>query len=297
MKTKRVIIGIASLIVASGLLFTSCRKKKEEEQDTDTAAASDNSYAERLTNDMAAIGDQAGGSGGLTTYKLGLGNAVILSPCAVVSFYNSNTTNTDTVTVDFGLGCMGSDGKFRQGMIRYTYTGGNAYRDSGIVITMTPVNYKVDGNAISGSKSITNQGRINGIMTWAITANITIVKANNGGTVTWNCTRTKRLLNTSTVFTNYATPINWASARIGITGTASGVTANGTGYSADVTSELIRDFGLCNGTNNRVQFIQGTIKFKPDDKTLWRYIDFGNGACDNVGTFTIGNWSTTFTLN
>ena len=309
MNTKRIFIGITSIVVVAAMMFTSCKKKEKEEQDTDTAAASDNSYAERLTNDMSAIGDQAGGSGGLTTYKLGDDNLLLSSVCGTVTVNNSVAepipNHSDTVTVDFGTLCQGADGKYRSGKLRFVYsrnygTAPYAYRDSGIVITVTPINYSVDGNQVSGSKTITNKGRIGGMLTWNIVANVTIVKANNGGTVTWSCNRTKRLLNTSntSVFANYATPINWGLARIGITGSASGVTAQGKGYTADVTSELVRDFGLCStaGTN-RVHFIQGTIKFKPDDKTLYRYIDFGTGACDNIGTFTIGSWSTQFTMN
>ncbi len=308
MNAKKILIGLTTVVVASGLLFTSCKKKEKEEQDTDTAAASDNSYAERLTNDMSAIGDQAGGSGGLTTYKLGDDN-LIMSVCGTVTVNNSVAepvpNHSDTVTVDFGTLCQGADGKYRSGKIRFVYsrnygTAPYAYRDSGIVITVTPINYMVDGNQVSGTKTITNKGRIGGYLTWNIVANMTIVKANNGGTVTWSCNRTKRLLNTSntSVFANYSTPINWGLARIGITGSASGTTAQGKGYTADVTSELVRDFGLCSSAGtNRVHFIQGTIKFKPDDKTLYRYIDFGTGACDNIGTFTIGSWSTQFTMN
>jgi hypothetical protein len=237
---------------------------------------------------------------GLSTYRLGDGssNNTYLSACATIYHYNADSLNGDTVLVDFGTGCTGLDGRVRSGKIQYVYTGGRYYRDSGIVINVTPMGYAVDGYAVSGSKTITNKGRINGNMTWNITANFNIVKPNGGGTIIWNTNRVKTLLNTSVVYSGPANPINWPSARVGITGSAWGNSANGTNFTATVTSQLVRDFSCSpfSGQPHRHPFIQGSVDFTPGTKPV-RHIDFGNGACDTQATVTINGNTYAITLH
>ncbi|MBC7865567.1 MAG: hypothetical protein IAF38_21515, partial [Bacteroidia bacterium] len=46
MNTKKITLGLASLLLVSATMFTSCKKEKNEE-DSDTASASDNSLAQQ----------------------------------------------------------------------------------------------------------------------------------------------------------------------------------------------------------------------------------------------------------
>ncbi|MFL5753556.1 MAG: hypothetical protein ACJ76F_09125 [Bacteroidia bacterium] len=290
MKTSKILLVIASLSIASALMVSSC-KKKEKEIDSDTSAASDNNYAETIANDIANIGDQAGNSNNasgnsLSTYKTINDNNAFMLTC--VQSITRDTVNK-IIVVDFGTTASTcQDGRTRSGQLKFTYTGGVHYRDSGVVITVTPINYTVDGNAVSGTKTITNLGRIGGNFKWNITANISIVKAGGGGTISWSCNRTKELLNTSVVYTGAGNPISWLQAKIGITGTANGTTAAGNNYTASTTSQLVRDFTCvpANSPPHRHPFIAGGIDFSPDNKPT-RHIDFGNSTCDDDATVTI----------
>ncbi|MGZ4037725.1 MAG: hypothetical protein ACXVPQ_07840, partial [Bacteroidia bacterium] len=70
--------------------------------------------------------------------------------------------------------------------------------------------------------------------------------------------------------------------------------AQGRTFTANVTSALIRDFGGCS-IGGRHPFIQGQLEFTPNGKAT-RYIDFGNGTCDETATVTIKNKTYTITL-
>ena len=295
MKTRKLFLGITALVVASGLIITSCKKK--EEKDSDTSAASDHNYAENVSNDITNIGDQAGdGSGNsLNTYKLEPASTFMLSCAQSVT----RDTVNKIITVDFGANptiCL--DGRTRSGKLQFAYTGGVHYRDSGIVITLTPINYTVDGNQITGTKTIRNLGRINGNFKWNVQANMQIVKANGDGTISWSCNKTKELLNTSAVYFGPNQAIDWKKAKIGITGNANGTTAKGDNFTATVTNQLVRDFACAPDPSkpHRHPFIQGSIDFTPGTKPT-RHIDFGNGNCDFDATVTINGTSYNITLH
>jgi hypothetical protein len=269
--------------------------------DTDTQGAADNAYVENLSNDMDNIGDQAGSSNAgtnLSTYRNGEPKNSILSTCAMVHMYSAFASDPDTLLVDFGnTNCVCSDGKVRNGQIRYVFPAGAHYRDSGIVITVTPVNYFVEGNQVSGSKTITNRGRVSGgNLQWDITANLTVVRTGGAGTITWSSTRQKVLLNTSTVISGSIVP-DWTQARIGITGSGNGTTANGNTYTMVITNQLVRDFSCSPNSSipHKHPFIQGTFEYTPNGR-LTRTIDFGPGTCDLDATVSVGGHPFNITL-
>jgi hypothetical protein len=268
--------------------MSGCRKKNDE--DNDTGAATDNAFAEATYNDMSTIGDQAS-TGNMSTYRNSTDEGSLLSNCATITFNNAVSSNNDTMTVDFGTtNCLCADGRYRRGKIVITYTGGMLYRDSGIVVNFTPSSYYVNDYYIQGTKTVTNRGHLGGQLTWDIVVNGTITKPNNGGTITWNSTRQRKLLAGETTYNG---PINWSIAKVGVTGSANGTSANGDSYSATIITQLVRDFSC---SANRRHFVQGTLDFTPGNKPT-RHIDFGNGACDDIATVTIGNNTYTVHMN
>lgn len=240
MNKRTIITSFALATLSAALIFSSCKKK--EEVDSDTSAAEDHTQAETHSNDVENIGEQAS-YGSMSTYKLAQGgNESIYSTCATLTFDTLNSTDNDTLLVNFGTGCTGADGRTRSGLLQYIYTHGMHYRDSGNVITVTSNNYMVDGNSINIiSKTITNKGHItNGNLTWTIDANISITKA-NGKSITWTTNKTKVLLAGERPNNQ---PIDWAHAQIAIFGSANGTSANGESFTATVAqaSWLIRNF-------------------------------------------------------
>ena len=211
--------------------------------------------------------------------------------------YDTTVNRKIVATFDGSTTCL--DGRIRGGSLTFDYnaspSGANHYRSPGFSCTVTSQNYVVDGNAVTVNKTIVNNtspsfNSATTNMTWSITASLTIVKANNGGTVTWNCNRTKTLLNTSdaNVYHGQATHITWSLAKVGLTGNATGTTAAGNNFTANVTSQLVRDMTCAPDANRpgRHPFIQGDIDFTPGTKAT-RHIDYGNGSCDLNATLTI----------
>ena len=74
-----------------------------------------------------------------------------------------------------------------------------------------------------------------------------------------------------------------------VTGSASGTGSQGGTFSATITSALKRTVA-CH------QFVSGTVEVTPANRPT-RYIDFGNGDCDNIATVTVNGHSHTITLH
>jgi len=296
---KKIIAKTSLLILALSLTIVACKKDKKEEpeQDKETVAASDNSYSENMANDIVLIGNQAldNSNNTLSTFRgVQPPDEAFLTTCASSVVVD---TNLRTVTVTFS-NTVCSDGRTRSGSLIFDYSqstnGAKHYRSPGFKCSVTASNYKVDGNAITiNSKVIQNTTAVgfNPLttnITWSITSDISVTKT-DGNVVTWNCTRYKTLLNTSdtSVYVNDGIPIVWSKARVGLTGSASGVTAQGNSYTSTIISQLVRDFNCAPGTYaHRHPFIQGVVEFTPQGKQT-RRIDFGSGARDEIATLTV----------
>ncbi len=300
---------LAALAVAAviGLTVSSCKKSSTTTTtNEETSTATDNNTAEHIVSDMTAIAAQSSdGTSGLASYRSTSdyeGGAICGLSCATV------TRSGQIITITFnGSACL--DGKTRTGSIIINYSGSAPgavhYRDPGFSCTVTTSNYVVNGfqvNVVNKTITNTTPTGFNPAVTnetWSIAADVNIVRP-SGGTINWNCNRTKTLLNTSDTSiyhgsgTGSMRPITWSKARVGLTGSANGTSANGNTFSASVVSQLIRDFGQCN-ISGFVPLIQGTLDFTPAGHPT-RVIDYGNGTCDLDATITVNGVTTHFTL-
>lgn len=272
MKTKSIFSTVLILSIASVSLFSSCRKKDVEEKDSDTSSATDQSLASSIVNDMTGIADEAGRTNNVSSFRTSNSTA-ILSSCATLTF--DTMAAAKTVTVNFGTSnCLGNDGRYRRGELVLHFTG--RYRDSLTVITVTPQNYFVNDNQVTGSKTITNNGHnAANHLVYSINANIQILKANNGGTITWQSTRQRE-------WTAGEQTLSWQDDMYSITGSATGTSASGGSFQSVIASPLIRNMSQ----GCRRYFTAGSIAHTPAGKAT-RYIDYGNGACDALATVTI----------
>jgi hypothetical protein len=308
-KTNRLFFGITTLLVVGSLMFTSCRKrdKEEEQPDQETNTVSDNANMENISSDMDAMGSEAAETGTVGEFKGNGTEMLSMTPGATVTGFG-----TSTITVDFGTGTLCKDGRTRSGKLFYdlsqsTPTTATYYRNPGFKLIVTSQNYVVEGHSVTiANKTITNttpltipSGTNPGTnLKWSITANISVVKPNNGGTVTWSCSRTKELINTNDVqcYNGQTLPITWKKAKIKINGTASGTNAKGESYTV-VATDLVRDFTCTPSTNypNRHPFISGTLDYKPGTRPN-RLFDYGNGGCDLNATVTVNGVTYAITL-
>ena len=275
---------ILILGLSLSLLVSSCRKK-EKEEDKDTDSASENALATSIDNDMNNIADEAGRNKSISSYRTSE-NYALLAPCASLTFDTLVGTNPDSITVNFGaINCLCNDGRYRRGSLLVVYNG--KYKDSLTTITITPNNYFVNDNKVSGSKTIKNLGHnTQGHLVYDINANISIVRANNGGTIQWQATRKREWLSGENT-------LLWVDDKYSITGIANGSNANGRSFTSIIPTSkpLIRDMSV----GCRKHFVSGQIEHTPNGKPS-RYIDFGNGACDDQATVTINNKTYNITL-
>ncbi len=281
MKTKHISFAVIIFSVVFTSLFASCKKKEKEETDSDTSSAADQSLASSIVNDMTSIADEAGRTNSVSSFRTSNSTA-ILSNCATVSF--DTLAAAKTVTVNFGSSnCLGNDGRYRRGALILNFTG--RYRDSLTVITVTPQNYFVNDNQVTGSKTITNNGHNAAHhLVYSIQANIQIVRANNGGTITWQSNRQRE-------WTAGETTLSWQDDLYSITGNASGTSAGGGTFQSNITSPLIRNMA----PGCRRYFTAGIIAHTPAGKAT-RYLDYGNGNCDDLATVTINGNTYPITL-
>jgi hypothetical protein len=308
---RKISSGLAIAFVLGSLTFSSCKKKEEkpvEEEDTEETTAVDNNLAESSVSDIESIGSQVSESGSMAFRPSGPSEITLeLSPSATVTIVGK------VITVDFGtVGIIGRDGRTRTGKLIFDFSASSPasaiyYRNPGFTMNVSSQNYVVDGYQVNVlNKTVTNttpntipQGVNPGTnLTWAITANVSIVKPNNTGTITWSCARTKELINTndSNCYKGQNHIIVWNLAKIRLSGNASGTNAKGEHYTV-VANSLIRDMQCSPEVNHpmRHPFESGTISYSPGSRKT-RLIDFGNGTCDLYATVTINGHTKQITL-
>ena len=280
MKTKKLLkyFFIAAII---GVFFASCKKKDTATTvDSDTSGASDNALAEGTFSDVSHISDQAAGgvlTSYLSTYNTS-SNRGILSSCATITVDSAH----HKFTINFGTTpCLCHDGRYRSGVITVTYSGTHYYDVNG-TITIAFASYSVNGNLTNGAYSIVNNGNVNGIPTYTIDVNGTILKANSGGTITWVSHRVRSWTAGS------ATPTDFTDDVYSITGTASGTHSNGETFTETCSNLMVH--------LNCSYIESGQLNITPAGKAT-RYIDFGpDGTCDSKATVTINGISYSFTM-
>jgi len=270
----KLVQGLTVLALAT-LVISGC-KKTPATTDSDTNSSNENAFAQARFNETGNISDQAAANS-MTSYRLNpnANNGSLLSHCATVTFDTINHFNSDTIEVNFGpTNCLCADGRNRRGIIYVGYTKPH-YWDSLDVITLTFSNYFVDDYGISGTKTMTNEGRINGQQTYNSTVvNGTITKPNNGGSFTWNSNITRKWT------AGESTPWWWLDDAYQFTGTSNGVSSTGAGYTATIMTPLTWECSC------PLYFVSGVLDFTPTGHAT-RVIDYGNGACDNICTVTI----------
>jgi hypothetical protein len=283
MKTiKNTIFGIFATL-ALPLLITSCNKKDDIDSDTNTAKSE--SSVEQYYTEINDISDQVSRTGNTSGFKVTEDQATLLSSCSVITFDTSSlvsVSNPDTTIIDFGTGCIGNDGKSRSGKIIISSTG--RYFDQGTVVTITPQNYFVNGNGVSGSRVVTNTGNnSSGQPTFTVQVNGTVTLANSGGTITWSASRIR------TWIVGYDTPLMFADDEISVTGSSNGTNVNGENWTCLINTPLVHK-------RSCREIVSGSKTVTPSSRPV-RLINYGNGECDDTFEVIINGNTYTITIN
>lgn len=264
MKTTSLIFGMAMM----AFCFASCEKNDERTPDSSIVVEETNS--EEFAVEVDAITDEAWEVAQTSELKSGTASNCYLTDCAVVTLDNSG--DTKVLTIDFGTGCIGADGKTRTGKIIVTT---QSFTETNKLRTISFSNYAVNGNAVEGSISKNISNYIDEHSRLAeITEDITVTLADNKGTLTRVADLT-RLYEFGTIgllrdnkFTTW--------------GTTQFTNAKG----RTVTKTVLEATPLLYKTVCR-QVVSGikTIDFGNDK--VWT-INFGDGTCDHLATASDG---------
>ncbi|GAB2946708.1 hypothetical protein GCM10027048_09600 [Hymenobacter coalescens] len=188
-------------------------------------------------------------------------------------------TRTLTITFD-ASGCIGRDGRIRRGQIVAVFSGQHRQPGSSVVISL--VNYSVNGNPHTGTRTITYTG--SSVYTLDV-QNASVTTAQ--GTAAWTSQRTYTQLagqGTRTILDD----------EYSVTGSATGTNRKGVSFVATIQQPLKKVFqrGCA-----RV-FTAGTVDIKTSkEKTLLlNYDPTGTAACDNIASVTVNGRTRTIRL-
>ena len=224
---------------------------------TSTQACQDNLTAEREFNDISRIVEESLKDNG---QKIS---------CPTFNLMNTNTSNTNTLIIDFGnrnTGCL-YNGKIRSGKIIVSYIG--KYLDSLSVTSTTFDNYYANNNLVEGQIIATNKGRnVNGNMWITIDIDNASITTSNGA-INWKSNRVREWTHGQDTY------FNLSDDKYKITGTAVGNGVNGNSFTMTIKDTLNVDLSCL----PYCVIKSGTSKISPNGYTD-RIINYGDSLCD-----------------
>jgi hypothetical protein len=288
--------GIAAVIV-----FSSCKKDNSlgevtdnsaEETTTTVAASQSDAETETLYDDVFNItgsmnmneaGEELGLGDGLPgpfMRSSGERNIDSAQHCFTIRVVpNIPGVFPKTVTIDFGNGCLGRDGKLRKGKIVSIYTA--PMRVPGSKVSTTFLGYHVDSFHIQGTH-ITENTSTSNLKGWKVTVlDGKVTNTNSNQWRSWNS------LKQFTQIEGNGTPNFPLDDVLKITGGARGANSAGHTWGSTIVEPLIKKF-TCRW------IVKGTVKIVKNAREA--LLNYGNGACDNQATITINGVTTTITL-
>lgn len=272
-------LNLTFIMMLVGLFFFLSSCKKDNTNDTKTpefTSTEDHALAENVFEDAFDVVDENVREDGSLMKNAEAES--ITGACAKITVDTSSKPYL--MTIDFGKGCLGSNGRYRTGKILISFTG--RYRQVGTVISISFDNYTVDGYKVEGTKTITNMGKnTKGNPYFTIVVKDAKI-SKNGDSITWQSSREREWTQGSN------TPSIWDDEYF-ISGKAEGTNRKGVHYKADITKDLQVKIG-CRWIES------GTISIKPDN-IAERIFDFGNGSCDNKATVTVDGKTYNINLN
>lgn len=273
-------IPISVLFVALiALSLVACKKKETTNtNDSGTNSASNFAAADNLFGDAFKVVNQAAiqkeiDQAGKTTDTNDLCATLTLTPA-------NNTVFPKTLTIDFGNGCLGSDGRFRKGIVTAVFS--DFLLAANATITCSFNNYFVDNYQVEGTYSIQNLSTANAPKFGSVVTNGKITDP-TGKTFMWSESRTSTM-------TAGMGDFNYLNDEYDIEGSGNGTNVEGVDFSM-TTNTPLHVKTTCKWVTSGLLTITTT-----DIIPISATIDYGNGNCDNQATATIGTYSAPITL-
>jgi len=281
-------ISIAAIAFMFASMLFSCQKdlsstnNQSLTEDQATAYSEESSMAEASFDDAEDVAttaaDEEGnaseyGINGRVFHPLFTELRAAIGDCATITVTPNDSTYPKTITIDFGNGCLGRDGKFRSGAIVVHLTA--PLRRPGSVVTITFRNYYVNRVHLQGTKIISNLSDPP-VHKWSVQV--------VGGKVTFPSGR-----GYSYQGIKVKTQVEGMDTRIvrddvyEITGRSQTEFNNGTTVTLNTETPLVKKVA-CPWISD------GKLKIKINDRVL--FLDYGfptNGQCDNKALLTWNN--------
>jgi hypothetical protein len=295
---------IKSVPALAGILFIfilflfSCNKEtsgnslsQQQQQDASFNAAESNADAESIFNNVfdnvMGVNNQVGLQGTgvfgrVATVQPYLEKSDSIYPvsCFVIDINSLNPGSVFplSVTIDFGSGCQGKDGRIRKGKIITIYS--NRLILPGATATTTFNGFYIDSINVTGTHTVTNTGDPT-MRQFSIDVTGAKLTSPNGNYTAWECHKT------ITQIAGLATPDYPLDDVFAIDGNSEGTIKYGDwlmAWNSHITEPLIKEF-LCHW------IIKGKIEtvrnFSGNNRQWVAELDFGSGSCDGLATITV----------
>jgi hypothetical protein len=267
------IMKVVGSLFAAGVVITAlvaCQKEFTTIEDA-VPVVEQETIVEELVVELDAMADEA------ISLKLNEGKSTsgecdfYLSSCSVITI--DNTTDPKVITIDFGTGCTGKDGKVRSGKIIITST---SFTDATSERIKTFEDFYVDGRKVEGvvNKTIT-LNRQDHSRVAEIVENITITFPDEGCTArrVASLIREYRFNDPEVLRDNIVTSY----------GTVEFTRVNGLEITKTISGSDPLVFKVsCH------RIVSGLMTITTSDNRSWT-IDYGDGECDNLATVTNGD--------
>ena len=267
MKQLKLVFAVCLMFIG----FNSCQNEEPIAALDEITLSQQETQVDETLADVDLLVDEAIDSNFSLLKSASIVNAVYLTDCPVITV--NKTVTPQVMTIDFGTACTGKDGKVRSGKIIVTsasFTTFPSVRDKSFD------NYVVDGKKIEGSVSKTiTKDQENNIRTAVIMENITITFPDSEGKATRVANLTRQYQRN--ILANPADNqiISW--------GTVEFTRISGVKVTKTITAEDPLIFkAACH------HIVSGTVSLTNSKDRSWT-INYGDGACDNKATLTIGD--------
>lgn len=251
------------LLLASTVMFASCRKNLRD-SDTDTVASEEHNWVRgQVFQVLGQIHDQFSNQTDLTAI-VGDTLALELCPDANLWLTSANGGFPLKLYIDFGAGVTCTDGNVRSGLLSGTVS--KNYQEIFAKTTLSLDDFEVDGRAFDGY--FTWQNKV--IKTDTFLLDLAISEMGVAGdTVDMNWG------------VNYRMQWISGSNTMEVTGGAEGRASTGALFETDISENLIWD-------TDCTWIVQGVEQVTPNNSAP-RANDYGDGACDNAYEIAIAS--------
>ena len=253
-------------ILMMGLVLLGCRKSQRD-QDESVLASTDQATIDMVVSSILSMVDEAARKeyGVISSYS----SQYLL--CTVVS--DNLGTSPQTIVIDFGPQCNGSNNRVYKGKIHMSMTGD--YLDSNTITTLSFIDFFIDDMEIMGSISLTNNGtNASGNLNYRL--KYTDLAIDSNGDSPWNATYSANL--NRELIAGGATP-EVSDDIYSISGSGSGRSRSGNAFVYSISSPVQIDASC------KWFVTSGELELTPDNLTT-RYIDYGSGSCTSTAIVT-----------